>query len=261
MALHARSVVLLDLDSRQVLWQRDPYAPRAPASLAKMVTAMVAVDLAPLDGQVVVPAEALKVAEIEPNSTMMGLTPGEELSLRELMYGLFLTSGNDAAETMAQVLVPRQRFVELMNQKAAALGMEDSHFTNPTGLDEPGIRTTAYDLAIATAELLGRYPELAAIASALEQTIPPTPTHGAFHLFNLVRLLRTFPGATGLKSGFTDEAGHCLVATAARGERRLAAILLGSDLSLTDETARLLDYGFGLPRPDAEPNRPEPIVA
>jgi D-alanyl-D-alanine carboxypeptidase (penicillin-binding protein 5/6) len=243
--VHAESGVLVDLDTAEVVWARDERSPRPPASLTKLVTAMVAADLATsLDEPVTVPPEA---TQVESDSTLMGLSPGEVLSVRELMAGVFLLSGNDAAETLARAFTDRDRFVALMNRKAAALGMRDSHLTNPTGLDDPGLRASAYDLAIAGATIATRYPDLLAIAGSREQVLPPTATHKGFDLRSLVKLLSTYPGATGLKTGYTDDAGYCLVGTASRGGRHLLVVLLRSDLALTVDATHLLDYGFGQP--------------
>lgn len=164
--------------------------------------------------------------------------------MRDLLTGVFMVSGNDAAETLASTLTGRERFIALMNEKAAALGMRDSHFTNPTGLDDPGLRASAYDLALAAVAVESRYPDLLAIAGARDRDLPASPTHPAFFLRSLIKLVSVYPGATGLKTGYTDDAGYCLVGTAARGGRRLAVVLLGSDLSLTVDATRLLDYGF-----------------
>lgn len=253
--VHAQAAILVDLDSREVMWARDEQTPLAPASLAKLVTVLVALDLATsLDQQVTVPQAA---TQMESDSTMMGLQAGEVLTVRDLLSGVFLVSGNDAAETLASAFVDRGRFIQLMNARAAALGMRDSHFTNPTGLDDPGLRTTVYDLAIATVALVTRYPDVLAIAGAREQYLPATPTHQAYELHSLVRLISLYPGATGLKTGYTDDAGYCLAGTATRGGRHLTAVLLHSDLSLTSDATTLLDYGFGqLP---AEPLDPSTI--
>jgi D-alanyl-D-alanine carboxypeptidase (penicillin-binding protein 5/6) len=245
--VHAESGVLVDLDAGEVMWARDERTPRPPASLAKLLTAMVAADLATsLDQPVTVPAEA---TQVEGDSTVMGLSAGETLTVRELVAGTFLVSGNDAAETLARGLTDRGRFVSLMNDRAAALGMRDSRFSNPTGLDDPGLRASAYDLAIAAAALAARYPALLALAGARELALPATATHGAYALRSLIKLVSTYPGATGLKTGYTDDAGYCLVGTAARADRHLAVVLLHSDLALTADAAHLLDYGFGVPRP------------
>lgn len=246
----AASGVVVDVDRRTVLWGRDETAARAPASLAKIMTTMVAADLAPLDRQVQVSAEA---AGVEADSTVMGLSAGELVTLRDLMYGVFLTSGNDAAETLAGSLTSRAHFVELMNRKAADLGMRGSHFTNPTGLDDHAMRTTAYDMAVAGAALAAHYPELLAIAGATHEALAAGSGHKAFEMHALNRLLGSYPGATGLKTGYTGDAGYCLVATATRGDRHLVAVVMGDGLTLTTDAARLLDYGFSVVPEDRVP--------
>jgi D-alanyl-D-alanine carboxypeptidase (penicillin-binding protein 5/6) len=249
LGIHAGGAVLVDLDTHEVVWAQDPHGARPPASLTKLVTAMVASDLAAsLDQQVTVPVEA---AQLSWDQTQMGLSAGEVLTVRDLLYGIFLVSANDAAETLARVFTSRDRFLELMNEKAAALGMRDSHFTNPTGLDDPGLRSSAYDVAVAAVTVATRYPALLALSGGREQDLPATDTHKEFFLRTLIKLVSVYPGATGLKTGYTDDAGYCLVGTAARGDRHLAVALLDSDLSLTIDATRLLDYGFSLPRPEA----------
>lgn len=245
--VHAEGAVLLDLDTREILWARGEREPRPAASLTKLITAMVAADLATsLDQPVTVPVEA---TQVESDSTLMGLSPGEVVTVRDLMDGMFLLSGNDAAETLARAFADREHFLQLMNEKAAALGMRDSHFTNPSGLDDPGLRTTAYDMAIAATTIAERYPQLLALAGAKDQVLPGTATHKEFDLHSLIKLVSVYPGATGLKTGYTDDAGYCLIGTATRADRHLAVVLMHSDLALTTDATRLLDYGFSLPRP------------
>src|SRR5262249_22317867 len=128
--------------------------------------------------------------------------------------------------------------------------MRDSRFTNPTGLDDPGLRASAYDLAVAADAIAWRYPALLALAGVKDQVLPATDTHKEFSLHTLIKLVSVYPGATGLKTGYTDDAGYCLVGTATRGGRHLAVALLHSDLALTVDATRLLDYGFSLPRPE-----------
>lgn len=257
LGVHAASGVLLDLDTDELLWARDEHAERPPASLTKLVTAMVAMDLAgSLDREVSVPPEA---TQVEPDSTIMGLTAGETVTVRDLMYGLFLVSGNDAAETLARALGDRTRFLQLMDEKAAELGMTDSHFSNPSGLDDPALRSSAYDLAVATVAILTRYPELLPIAAAKDVVLPQTATHKEFDLHSLIKLVATYPGATGLKTGYTDDAGYCLVGTAVRGGRHLAVVLMGEDAQLTADAAHLLDFGFG--SPPAAPLSPGALAA
>ena len=242
LGIHGQAAYLVDLDARQVLWQRDAESSRAPASLTKLVTAMVAVDDAGSLERVVevVPA----ATEVTPS--VMGLTAGEKLTVRELMYGLFLDSGNDAAEALASGIVPRDRFIRQMNQKAKSIGLTASHFVTPSGLDAQGHGMSAHDLVHAAAYLDTYYPDLAAIAATKEITIAATPTHKTFHPYNLNRLLWTYPGATGLKTGLTDSAGGCMLATATRDGRHLIAVVLNATLHSTDDARILLDYGFSV---------------
>ncbi|MEP7104985.1 MAG: D-alanyl-D-alanine carboxypeptidase family protein [Chloroflexota bacterium] len=243
LGLQAAAAVVADLDTHRLLWARDPATPRAPASLAKMVTAMVAVDLAGLDRTLTVPPEATGV---EPN--LMGLAPGDVVSVRELLYGLFLDSGNDAAEALGQAIVPRARFIADMNAKAGRWGLKGTTFANPSGLDDPGLRSTPYDLAVIAGHLATEYPALMEIAGTREHSIPATPQHRAYAPYNLNKMLATYPGSTGLKTGLTDDAGGCVVVTATRNGRRLVAVVMRSDIFFTD-AARLLDYGFSTRQP------------
>jgi D-alanyl-D-alanine carboxypeptidase (penicillin-binding protein 5/6) len=240
--IRGQAVYLVDLDARQVLWQRDAESSRAPASLTKLITAMVAVDDAgSLDRVVEVTQEATQVVP-----SLMGLTAGEKVTLRDLMYGLFLDSGNDAAEALASGIVPRDRFIRQMNQKAKSIGLTASHFVTPSGLDAPGHGMSAHDLAHTAAYLEAYYPELAAIAATRSITIPATATHKAFSPYNLNRLLWTYPGATGLKTGLTDNAGGCMLATVTRDGRHLVAVVLNDTGRSTQDAATLLDYGFSV---------------
>jgi serine-type D-Ala-D-Ala carboxypeptidase (penicillin-binding protein 5/6) len=242
-ALRARSAILLDLDSGQLLLQKDPTGRYAPASLTKVVTALVALDRMRLDQVVTVPSS---INQLPWDSTRMGLRAGERVTVRELMDGLFLNSGNDAAITLSEAVMPRADFIRLMNTKAASLGMADTHFMNPVGLDDPGHFSSAADLSLAARELDRRYPEVAAIAATPALTLPATASHHAYGLYNLNQLVRTYRGATGLKTGWTGRAGGCLIATATRDGRHLMAVVMGSS-RIFDEAAALLDYGFASP--------------
>jgi len=238
--IHGQAAYLVDLDTREVLWMRDPETLRAPASLTKLITAMVAVDDAgSLDRTVVVAKEATAVIP-----SVMGLSPGEHVTVRELMAGLFLDSGNDAAEALARGIVPRERFVRQMNQKATSIGLTASHFVNPSGLDAPGHGMSAHDLAHVAAYFDRYYPELAAIAATKQIAIPATAQHKAFYPHNLNPMLWSYAGATGLKTGLTDDAGGCIVATATRDGRHLVAVVLNATRHSADDAATLLNYGF-----------------
>lgn len=241
--IKARSAIMIDVDSGKTLYQLDPHGRHAPASLTKIVTALVALDHLRLDQTVLVP---VSINQLPWDSTRMGLRAGERLTVRELLYGLFLNSGNDAAITLSEAAMPRATFIALMNARAAALGMSDTHFVNPIGLDDPAHYTSAADLARASAELIRRFPDVAAMAATPSLTLPATATHHAYALYNLNELVRKYPGATGLKTGWTGHAGGCLIATATRDGRHLMVILLASP-RIFDEAAVLLDYGFARP--------------
>jgi serine-type D-Ala-D-Ala carboxypeptidase (penicillin-binding protein 5/6) len=240
--IHGQAAFLVDLDTRMVMWERDPDTMRAPASLTKLMTAMVAVDDAgSLDRVVVVPRQATQVMP-----SVMGLSQGEQVTVRELLDGLFLDSGNDAAEALAGGIVPRERFIRQMNQKAKSIGLTESHFVDPSGLDADGHGMSAHDLVHAAAYLDRYYPQLAAIAATKDVTIQATALHKAFYPHNINRLLWTYPGATGLKTGFTDNAGGCMLATATRGGRHLIVVVLNATHYSVADAALLLDYGFSV---------------
>ena len=244
--LSAQAGVLVDVDTGRVLWARDARQPRPIASLTKIFTAMQVASLVPdLDRPVRVPAA---ITAIPWDSTVMGLTPGETLSIRQLLYGLFLPSGNDAAVALAQVVEPQPQFIAGMNALAARLGLRATHFTNPWGADDPDHHASALDLAVAAAYLDAHFPVLAAIAATPAVDIPAGPTHKAYRLRTLNKLLASYPGATGLKTGWTGAAGGCLISTASRDGHHLVAVLLGSANPFA-ETRALLDYGFSLDAP------------
>ena len=240
--IHGRAAYLVDVDSRVVLWAKEADAPRAPASLTKLMTAMVAIDdAASLDKVVVVDAAATTV---EPS--LMGLTTGERVTVRDLIYGLFLDSGNDAAEALARGIVPRDRFIRQMNQKATSIGLTQTHFINPSGLDAPGHGMSAHDIVHVAAYLDRYYPQLAAIAATKDISIAATDAHKAFAMQNLNRMLWTYPGATGLKTGLTGNAGGCWLTTAVRNGRHLIAVVMNATGYSADDARILLDYGFSI---------------
>ncbi|HEY1420510.1 MAG TPA: D-alanyl-D-alanine carboxypeptidase [Candidatus Dormibacteraeota bacterium] len=240
--IHGQAAYLVDLDARQVLWQRDAETPRAPASLTKLITAMVAVDDAgSLDRMVQVPAAVTQVVP-----SLMGLSVGERLTVRELLAGLFLDSGNDAAEALAGGIVPRDRFLRQMNLKARTIGLTASHFVNPSGLDADGHVMSAHDLVHTAAYLDTYYPDLATIAGTKDIAIPATATHKAFYPHNVNMLLFTYPGATGLKTGLTDNAGGCELGTATRDGRHLIVVVLNATQHSTADATVLLNYGFSV---------------
>jgi D-alanyl-D-alanine carboxypeptidase len=237
--VRARTALLVDVDNRHVLFTRLPHTPMAPASTAKLTTAMVALDHAEADATVTVPDDVINV---EPN--VMGLGAGEQLTVRELLYGLLLDSGNDAAETLAATtMARRQSFIRAMNLKAAALGLTDTHFVNPSGLDEAQQMTSAHDLALTTAYLYQHYPLIDEVVTTRQETLPYSSLHKAFFPTSLNKMLWTYPGAIGFKTGLTDDAGQVFVGGAHRGSRTLVVVEMNDPFIFTDAAA-LLDYGF-----------------
>lgn len=238
-ANRSKAGVMVDLESGHVLFSRNPHQRLAQASTAKLMTAMVALDNTDPSMEVIVPPDATRV---EPN--VMGLTAGERVTVHDLLMGLLLDSGNDAAETLAMTtLQNRDTFVGSMNAKAAAMGLTDTHFANPSGLDDPGQYTSPNDLALTAAYLYRHYPLLEQVVTAKEASIAGTDGHKAFDPINLNKLLWTYPGAIGFKTGLTDNAGTCLVAGAQRGAHTLLLVELNDPLIFTDAAA-LMDYGF-----------------
>ena len=240
-SIKGRAAIVVDLTAGQVLYQQDQSTRYAEASLTKMMTAMVAADLTPLDTVITVPDAA---TQVEPNH--MGISAGEKLTVRELLEGMLLDSGNDAAEAIAMGIVDRPKFIDFMNQKAAALHLRATHFTNPSGLDDADHYSSAYDLAVVGATLLADYPDLRAIVGSKQVSIYATPLHKAFNPVNIDRLLWTYPGAIGIKPGYTGAAGYCLAAAASRNGRTILVVVLGSTQHFTD-AATLLDFGFRHP--------------
>jgi D-alanyl-D-alanine carboxypeptidase len=238
-ANRSKAGLMVDLESGHVLFSLNPHQRLAQASTAKLMTAMVVLDNTDPSTEVIVPPDATRV---EPN--VMGLTAGERIAVHDLLMGLLLDSGNDAAETLAMTtLQNRDAFIASMNAKAAALGLTDTHYANPSGLDDPGQYTSPNDLALTAAYLYRHYPVLDQVVATKEASIGGTDRHKAFDPINLNKLLWTYPGAIGFKTGLTDNAGTCVVAGAQRAGHTLLLVELNDPLIFTDATA-LMDYGF-----------------
>jgi D-alanyl-D-alanine carboxypeptidase len=189
---------------------------------------------------------------LETDSTVMGLEPGQVLTMQDLLYGLLLPSGNDAAIQIAEhVSGSVRRFVQLMNLKADELGLENTHFANPHGLDEDDLYTSANDMALLGRELL-RYPELAEIVGS--RTYQPTWDGPA--VANLNQLLNFYPGTLGVKTGYTPLAGQTIVAAAEQGGRRIIVSILGDQFDIYYDVSELLNWAFQ----ETEPACGAPVV-
>ncbi len=255
--VHADSGILVDLDTGAILWERNPHQPRPPASTTKVMSALVALENFAPDRVVTVTADALHQAGDE---TKMGLVAGNRLTVQELLDGMFTVSANDAADALAVDTVGLDSFVATMNRQVAALGLHDSHFTSPVGLDDPQQLASAYDLAAIASVDVARFPLFRQIVSQTEIDLPASPAHQAFFLGNLNRLLRIYPAATGIKPGYTGDAGACLVGMAERDGHRLISVLMNAGQLYTD-SRDLLDWGFvqeGMPSLLATPTPRRP---
>jgi len=210
----------------------------APASLTKIATALVAAEGADLSTVVNVQVDGAELAA-STSSTIMGLELGQRLSMSDLLYGLLLPSGNDAALAIAeQVGGSVSSFVDLMNRKVEQLRLRNTHFTNPHGLDDPDLYTSAFDIAVLGRELL-QQPTLAEIV----RTTTYQPAWEGLPLWNVNPLLYSYPGSLGIKIGYTDEAKQTIVAAAEREGRRLIASVLGS-IDVYQDASALLDWAF-----------------
>ncbi len=240
----AAGYAVIDLDTGEVIAAKEGNARLPIASITKTMTAIVALDLAD-------PSELFTVSEhaasIEP--TKIGVIPGEKMTLDELLHGLMLVSGNDAAEVIREGVDAKYTeriFIKAMNEKAKFLGLKNTHFANPQGFDDPQNYSSVEDLAILTHYALNYYPELASIVSKDYYFLPANANHKQFDMYNWNGLIGVYPNAQGVKIGNTDDAGKTTIVTATRGGKRMAAIVLGAPRILERDlwAAQLLDLGY-----------------
>lgn len=246
----AQSAVVLTADTGTVLFEKDGHTPRPVASTTKIMTALLALEAAQEQGDPLVDITQEMVA-VEGSS--MGLQAGDSISLTGLAAGMLLASGNDAANAAALYLDGSlESFAARMNQRAAALGMEDTHFVTPSGLDGEdaqglGHLSTAYDMALLARAALENqaFRQLCSSPSLAVEFAEPVKR---VTYTNHNKLLTQYPGCVGVKTGFTKEAGRCLVSAAERDGALLIAVTLNAPNDWQDHTA-LLDYGFSQMEP------------
>jgi D-alanyl-D-alanine carboxypeptidase len=231
----APHIAVVDEASDALLYSVDPFAREAPASITKIVTTIVALEHQP-DLAKMYPTTVSATALINcDGSSVMGLEPGDQVSLQTLLYGMMLPSGNDAAEEVAYSLAgSREAYVGWMNDKVASLHLRDTHFVTPSGMDADEHYSSAYDMA-----QLARY----AMQNAEFRTLASAKTYSGdgYFLRNLNGLLFSYEGADGVKIGYTEIAGHTIVASATRDGHRVYVSLLGSR-NLTGDSTALLDW-------------------
>lgn len=234
-----RSGLLFDLDTGEVLWRRNPERVLPIASLTKMMTALLVVARASPRDRVYVPRGRFY------EGSAVGVLPGgKRVALDTLLYGMLLPSGNDAARALARHVGGSVRgFDDLMNRRAAEMGLRCTHYTSPDGLEDDGNHSCAVDLAAQARAILDD-PVLAPIVASRSAVKPLPIKGGRVWLYNNNPLLRLgFAGTIGVKTGYTDAAGHCLVAAVRRHGRRLGVILLHSP-DTGRQARRLLSAGF-----------------
>jgi D-alanyl-D-alanine carboxypeptidase len=237
-----RSGLLFDIDTGRVLWRRDPARVVPIASLTKLMTALLVTERLSRRARVPVTREALRY-----RGSGVGLLPrGKAIRVGTMLHGLLLPSGNDAAIALAQRTSGSVRgFVAAMNDRAREMGLLCTRFSSPDGYEDRGNHSCAADLA-AMARAVLRQPRLARIVRRRSAVLPFPVKGGRLYLYNNNPLVRMgYRGVTGLKTGYTDGAGRCLVATARRGPLELGVVLLDSP-DPARQAARLLDRGFAL---------------
>ena len=236
--LTSQSALVYDLTTQKVLYEKNPREKLPIASLTKVMTAIIGMENQKPDNKYFVTSSDM-VGE-----DAMGLSSGETLSLEELLYGVFLHSGNDAAEAIAtNYIYGRGAFIKAMNEKAASYGLTDTNFTNPTGLEGDGLQySTAYDLLVISEHLL-QFPKALPIMSTFDYTIPASSSHPEFDLENETNLISSYPGVEGIKDGYTPEAGLCLMTYLNWDGHKIIAVILGSD-DRRQEMKDLLDYSL-----------------
>jgi D-alanyl-D-alanine carboxypeptidase (penicillin-binding protein 5/6) len=244
-ALDARSAMMIEAHSGEVLYAYNEHERIQPASLAKLMTFYITLDALhsgrlTLDTPVTISEKAWRLS-IDPSVSKMFLGVGQQVPVRELLLGLMVASGNDAAVALAEYEAgSTNAFVDLMNQYCAKLGLQETHFMSPDGLPEPGQYTTAADMVKLASLLMQRFPD------ALTYTSPKEFTYDNITQRNWNTLLLYDSRVDGLKTGHVSEAGFHLVATAKQGDMRLISALMGTPNAekRRTETEKLLDWGF-----------------
>ena len=245
--VEAKSAILMDAATGTVLYAQNEHAALAPASVTKVMTMLLimeAIDQGHIgwDDTVTASEEAAKKG-----GSQVYLKVGETMSVKDMVKSIAVSSANDCACAMAELIAGSEAaFVDKMNERAAQLGMQDTRFVNCTGLDDDEAakdhKTSAYDIALMSRELMVHHPDIKQYTTIWMDTV----RNGEFGLSNTNKLVRFYPGATGLKTGFTSQAGYCLSATAQREGMELIAVVMGCETSAKRFTAckTLLDYGF-----------------
>lgn len=245
--LNAKSALLMDVATGTVLYEKECHERLAPASVTKVMTMLLIMEALD-DGRIHLDDQVTaSEAAAAKGGSQIYLKAGETMPVSDMLKSIAVSSANDCACAMAELIAGSESaFVEQMNQRAAALGMADTHFVNCTGLDDSkeaeNHRTSAYDIALMSRQLLKYHPDIKKYTTIWMDTV----RGGTFGLSNTNKLIRFYSGATGLKTGFTSGAGYCLSATAKREGMELIAVVMGCESAQkrTADCKALLDYGF-----------------
>ena len=245
--VNAKSALLMDVATGTVLMEQHAHEPLAPASVTKVMTMLLimeAIDSGRIGWEDSVIASETAAAK---GGSQIYLKVGETMSVADMVKSIAVSSANDCACAMAEHIAgSEEAFVSMMNSRAAELGMQDTHFVNCTGLDDSeeakAHRTSAHDIALMSRELLKNHPDIKKYTTIWMDTV----RQGEFGLSNTNKLVRFYPGCTGLKTGFTSGAGYCLSASAERDGMELIAVVMGCETSQDrfQSCKRMLDYGF-----------------
>ncbi|WP_436492258.1 D-alanyl-D-alanine carboxypeptidase family protein [Actinokineospora sp. HUAS TT18] len=244
------SWVIADVDSGAVLAAKDPHARERPASLIKVLLAIVAIRELRPDQIVVGTAE-----DAAQEGTKVGVGPGGQYTVRQLLQALVMRSGNDAAHALARELGGVPNALSKMNALAKEMGALDTRAATPSGLDGPGMSTSAYDLSLLVRAAM-KHKEFTEAIATRSIDFPGYGSKPGYKVTNDNRLLGVYPGFLGGKTGFTDDARHTYLGVAEQGKRRLSVVLLRGERNpapLADQAGKLLDWGFALAKSSAKP--------
>lgn len=244
---NAKSGLLMEVSSGRIIYEKNIHERVSVASMTKMM-GMILIMEALEDGKIRLD-EKVKVSKNAANmgGSQIWLSEGEEMLVSDLIKGIMMASANDGIVAMAERIGgSEEKFVQLMNNKAKELGLKNTNFVNPTGLDEENHYSSAYDMGLIAKELI-KHDEIFNYTNIYEDYLRKG-TKNEYWLVNTNKLIKTYNGADGLKTGMTDAAGYCMAVTAVRHGMRLLAIVLGEENGKVrnSETAELLDYGFNL---------------
>ncbi|MBQ3474683.1 MAG: D-alanyl-D-alanine carboxypeptidase [Bacilli bacterium] len=245
LAPNAKSAILIEASTGEIIYQKDAEAKLAPASMTKMMSLVLIME--EIESGKLKWNEKIRVSE---NAASMGgsqiyLEAGEEMTVKDLVKGIAMASGNDAVVALAErISGTEEEFVKKMNEKAKFLGLSNTNFENSTGLDSENHYSSAKDMALIAKELV-KHKKILEFSSTYEDYLRQN-TNKKFWLVNTNKLIKTYEGMDGLKTGFTESAMYCLTATALRNNMRLIGVIMGENTSKqrNEEMSSMLDYGF-----------------